>query len=91
MQLKHQLVAAFVMLSCSSLLLGAQGYTVARTGAFAPQNKKVLLLQNPAGQKPIILFQTTLRVNTVDRRSRIIRRTCAEETKRSTTSAMRSS
>ena len=64
MQLKHQLVAAFVMLSCSSLLLGAQGYTVARTGAFAPQNKKVLLLQNPAGQKPIILFQTTLRVNT---------------------------
>ena len=63
-RLNRQLVTAFVMVSCASLLLGAQGYTVSRTGVFAPQNKKVLLLQNPAGQKPIILFQTTLRVNT---------------------------
>ena len=64
MQLKHQLTAAFVTLSCVSSLLGAQGYTISRTGVFAPQNKKILLLQNPAGQKPIIVFQTTLRVNT---------------------------
>ena len=63
-RLNRQLVTALVMASCASLVLGAQGYTVSRTGVFAPQNKKVLLLQNPAGQKPIILFQTTLRVNT---------------------------
>jgi hypothetical protein len=53
-----------VMVWCASLFLGAQGYTLSRTGIFAPQKKKVLLLQNPAGQMPIILFQTTLRVNT---------------------------
>jgi hypothetical protein len=64
MQLKHHLVSAFVAMSCASSLLNAQSYSVSRTGAFAPQNKKILLLQNPTGQKPIILFQTKLRVNT---------------------------
>ena len=37
---------------------------MSQTGTFTPQNKKILLLQNPSGQKPIILFQTRLRVNT---------------------------
>lgn len=55
---------ALIVLSWASTLAGAQNYTVARTGTFAPQHKKVLLLQNSNGQKPIILFQTTLRVNT---------------------------
>ena len=64
MRLERQLVAVFVMVSCASLFVEAQDYTVSRTGTFAPQKKKVLLLQNSAGQKPIILFQTTLRVNT---------------------------
>jgi hypothetical protein len=64
MQLKHHLVNAFFAMSCASSLLNEQSYSVSRTGTFAPQNKKVLLLQNPTGQKPIILFQTKLRVNT---------------------------
>jgi len=63
LRLQHHLVIAFVVMACGSLL-NAQGYTVARTGGFGPQHKKILLLQNPTGQKPIILFRTTLRVNT---------------------------
>jgi hypothetical protein len=53
-----------VFFTCASLLLNAQSYSVSRTAIFAPQNKKILLLQNQTGQKPIILFQTILRVNT---------------------------
>ena len=64
MQLKHHVASAFVVLVCASSFLGAQSYTVSQTGTFAPQNKKILLLQHPSGQKPIILFQTRLRVNT---------------------------
>lgn len=63
MRLQHHLVIAFVAIACGSLL-HAQSYSVARTGGFGPQHKKILLLQNPTGQKPIILFRTTLRVNT---------------------------
>lgn len=64
MQPKHRLIVALVMLSCASSFLDAQGYSVARTGVFTPQHRKILLLQNASGQKPIILFRTTLRVNT---------------------------
>ena len=51
-------------LLCALSLLQAQGFTIARTGTFVPQKKTVLLLQNAQGQKPVILFQTNLRVNT---------------------------
>ena len=64
MRLTHHLVTTFVATSCASLFLNIQNYSVSRTGTFGPQNKKILLLQNPTGQKPIILFRTTLRVNT---------------------------
>jgi hypothetical protein len=64
MQLKHHRVTVLLTMSFASSLLNAQSYSVSRTGTFAPQNQKVLLLQNPTGQKPIILFQTKLRVNT---------------------------
>jgi hypothetical protein len=64
MRLRHHLVIAFVVIACGSALLDAQSYSVARTGNFGPQHKKILLLQNSTGQKPIILFRTTLRVNT---------------------------
>jgi hypothetical protein len=49
---------------CAAALLQAQGFTIARTGTFAPQKKPVLLLRDAQGQKPVILFQTPLRVNT---------------------------
>lgn len=42
----------------------AQNYKVSRTGKATPKNKTVLLLEEPTGQKDIILFQTNLRVNT---------------------------
>ena len=42
----------------------AQDYTVLETKLFNPQNKKVLLIGDATRQKKIILFQTTLRVNT---------------------------
>jgi hypothetical protein len=59
-------VSAVVVVACAQAwpLAQSDGYRVARTGIFAPQNKKVLLLQDAAGQKPVILFQTRLRVNT---------------------------
>jgi len=63
MRLKH-LPYTIVLMCCASSILRAQGYTVAETATFAPQQKTVLLLKNPSGQKPIILFQTRLRVNT---------------------------
>ena len=45
-------------------LANAQNYKVSRTGKATPKNKTVLLLEEPTGQKDIILFQTNLRVNT---------------------------
>ncbi|MEZ5426318.1 MAG: hypothetical protein R2747_08645 [Pyrinomonadaceae bacterium] len=42
--------------------VGAQDYTIARTGLAA--QKKVLLLKEEKGKNDIILFETTLRVNT---------------------------
>ena len=42
----------------------AQDYRVSQTAIFAPQRKKVLLLKDRSGQNNIILFQTTLRINT---------------------------
>ena len=56
------LVAGLVL--CASSSLSAQTYVVAQTGTFAPQNKKIVLLRNQTAQKPVILFQTRLRVNT---------------------------
>lgn len=55
--------ATFTLLVCA-LLVSAQNYHVSQTGIFVPQHKKVLLLKEPTGQKNIILFRTTLRVNT---------------------------
>lgn len=64
MRLTHHLASTFLMLLCVSSLVSAQSYAISRTETFAPQKKKILLLQNQTGQKPIILFQTRLRVNT---------------------------
>ena len=61
--MNHFLNAIFALLFCSSFVSG-QNYTVSQTGKFGPQDKKVLLLKESTGQKKIILFQTTLRVNT---------------------------
>ena len=58
------------VLFCASFL-NAQAYTVSQAGTFEqkttngpPQAKTVLLLRNSQGDKPVILFQTHLRVNT---------------------------
>jgi hypothetical protein len=64
MQPKHRLPHAIVLIWFASCILSAQGYTAAEKAMFAPQQKTILLLKNPSGQKPIILFQTRLRVNT---------------------------
>jgi len=67
MDVTHLVLNALGWLLLAPLLLGAQGYTVSRTGTFAPPQKPqqtVLLLQNAQNQRPIILFQTKLRVNT---------------------------
>jgi len=62
---RRVLMAAVALAMCASAWPHAQsGYRVARTGVFSPQNKKILLLHDAAGQKPVILFQTRLRVNT---------------------------
>ena len=42
----------------------AQHFEVARSGMFAPQQKKVLLLKNASSDKHLILFKTNLHVNT---------------------------
>ena len=63
MKIDHFVTAVFTLLSCASFV-SAQNYTVAQTGIFSPQNKKVLLLKDSTNQKKIILFQTNLRVNT---------------------------
>jgi hypothetical protein len=62
--MRLKLLLGLVFCSCVVSPLSAQTYAVTQTGIFAPQNKKVILLQNQTGQKPIILFQTRLRVNT---------------------------
>lgn len=63
MKSNHFLSAVLALLICTSFV-SAQNYEVSQTGVFPPQNKKVLLLKEPASQKTIILFQTKLRVNT---------------------------
>jgi hypothetical protein len=59
----HFLATTFVLLSCA-VFVNAQNYNVSQEGTATPQNKKVLLLKEPTGQRSIILFQTNLRVNT---------------------------
>jgi hypothetical protein len=63
MRITHFLNAILALLFCLSFV-SAQNYKVSQTEIFQPQNKKVLLLKESTGQKKIILFQTTLRVNT---------------------------
>jgi hypothetical protein len=63
MKLNHFLNAVLALLFCSSFV-SAQNFQVSQTKIFEPQNKKVLLLKESTGPKKIILFQTTLRVNT---------------------------
>lgn len=63
MKTKYFLTTTFALLVCT-FPVSAQNYQVSQTGIFTPQNKKVLLLKEPSGQKNIILFQTNLRVNT---------------------------
>ena len=70
MELEHRLMNVLAVLFGASFL-NAQAYTVSQTGTFAqktttgpPQAKTVLLLRNAQGDKPVILFQTHLRVNT---------------------------
>lgn len=63
MRITYLLTIIFSLLFCS-LFVNAQNYTISQTGVFSPQNKKVLLLKESAGQRKIILFQTNLRVNT---------------------------
>lgn len=63
MKINYFLNAILALLFCSSFV-SAQNYKVSQIETFKPQNKKVLLLKESTGQKKIILFQTTLRVNT---------------------------
>ena len=63
MKSTYLLTATMMLLSCT-FSITAQNYTVAQSGVATPQNKKVLLLKEPTGQKSVILFQTNLRVNT---------------------------
>jgi len=65
MKTNYLLTTTLALLLCTGIA-GAQTYQVSRTGIFpaASGGKKVLLLKDPSGQKGIILFQTTLRVNT---------------------------
>lgn len=59
----NYLTTIFALLLCT-FFVSAQNYKVSQTGTATPKNKKVLLLEEPTGQKDIILFQTNLRVNT---------------------------
>jgi hypothetical protein len=59
-----RLAGAVLVLVCAAAPVYAQQYGVVRSATFAPQNSKILLLQDAAHQKPVILFQTRLRVNT---------------------------
>lgn len=57
----------FVILSCLSGLSFAYesgNYKILQEDIFRPQNKKIVLFGGTSHQKKIILFQTTLRVNT---------------------------
>jgi len=63
MKTKYFLLTIAAFFSCVSLA-NAQNYTVSQTETSRLQNKKVLLLQDDAKQKNIIVFQTKLRVNT---------------------------
>jgi hypothetical protein len=57
-------INAVLLVMCIVFAVSAQNYKIAQTGKFAPQNKKILLLKEPSGKNSVILFQTTLRVNT---------------------------
>jgi hypothetical protein len=62
--MKLDLSGFLVLLFCATSSF-AQNFVVSGTETFQPQNKKILLLKNAGdGQKKIILFQTSLRVNT---------------------------
>lgn len=63
MEKRYLFSVVFVFLFCAPLA-NAQSYVVSKTEIFTPQKKKVLLLEDSANQKKIILFQTNLRVNT---------------------------
>lgn len=59
----RRIFAAVFLLLLSSFANG-QTFSVSQTGRFTPQNKKVLLVSDSNTKNKIILFQTTLRVNT---------------------------
>jgi hypothetical protein len=63
MKLKYFIAALSVIAACMPVVQ-AQEFRVAQSQVFTPQNKKVLLLNDAASQRKIILFQTNLRVNT---------------------------
>jgi hypothetical protein len=44
--------------------LSAQNFTIAKSGIFTPQQKKVLLVNDTSSDKNLILFKTSLQVNT---------------------------
>jgi hypothetical protein len=63
MSLKN-LLSLTLTLAFAAGTVKAQEFSVAQTKVFAPQNKKILLLKDAAGERSVILFQTNLRVNT---------------------------
>jgi hypothetical protein len=62
--MRRPFASGIVLVVCALASVHAQRYTVSRTVMFEPQKRKILLLQEPTGTKPVILFQTRLRVNT---------------------------
>src|SRR5689334_13170019 len=63
MKMKSFLMLVLTLLA-GVCVADAQEFRVVQSKVFAPQNKKVLLLKDTAGERSIILFQTNLRVNT---------------------------
>lgn len=63
MKPNYLLITAFA-LQLHSFPVNAQNYEVDKTGSVTSKKQTVLLLKEPLGKNNIILFQTTLRVNT---------------------------
>ncbi len=62
--MKRKYLFAVIFTLLLTFYTNGQNYSIAQTGVFAPQNKKVILLKDDRGENKIILFQTDLRVNT---------------------------
>jgi hypothetical protein len=60
----HILFVVSFVVSASPCMATAQTYEIKNSGVATPKNKTVLLLKNSTGQNDVVLFQTTLRVNT---------------------------